>query len=242
MTDQTAPGTGAAPAPAAGTQTGGVAAAVAELQAIRAKTPGVRFNGLPPSVSALLDAAAPANGAAAPAQTGGNTGALGAPGAPADATTGQDPNATAETAAAPDVSAFAGDNPPVGDIEAMQARVGLAHRLQVGDEIPGMDAGTANEYGKMLAAGLQNPPTRAQKLQAMGETARMLQWRYPNGQHEKVLADAQAELKLLAARIPELPGWLERTGGGNDVGIIVRLAERHAQRAAARIASAARRR
>ena len=234
--EQTTPGA-AAPAAAGAvgaqpdTSTGRTAAAVAELAALRAKTPGVRFTSLPPSVSALLD----------------GTGTPGAPpGAPPDSTTPanagtpQDRDTPTGAATGHDVSTFAGDNPPVGDLEAMQARVGLAHRLQVADEIPGFNAGVANEYGKMLAAGLQNPPTRAQKLQAMAETARTLQGRYPNGKHEKVLADAQAELKLLAARIPELPSWLERTGGGNDVGIIIRLAERHAQRAAARIASAAR--
>lgn len=237
MTDQTTPGAPAPAAPTVPAQSGQPdPAAVAEAwKAARAKQPGVRFTKLPPNVAALYDnTAAPAGDSVAPAGTGTAQG----PKAQPDAT--QDPNAPAEVAAAHDVSAFAGDNAPMNEIDAMQARVGLAHQLQASDEIPGLDAGTANEYGKMLAAGLQNPPTHAQKLQAMDETARALQWRYPNGQDKKVLADAQAELKLLAARIPELPALLERTGGGNDVGIIIRLAQRHAQRAAARIANAAR--
>lgn len=239
MTDQPTP---AAPAPVAAAQSGQPdPAAVAEAwKAARATQPGVRFTKLPPNVAALYANATPA--ASAPVQAGDIADATQGPSTPAADTAAQDPNTPADAATAHDVGAFAGDNAPMGDIDAMQARVGLSHRLQVADEIPGFDAGTANEYGKRLAAGLQNPPTRAQKLQAMAETARTMQWRFPNGKHEKVLADAQAELKLLAARIPELPGWLERTGGGNDVGIIIRLAERHAQRAAARIAGAARRR
>lgn len=241
MTDQTTPGA-ATPAPATSTPTAQPGqpdpAAVAEAwKAARAKQPGVRFTKLPPNVAALYaSTAAPAGNAPA---TPVDDPAAQAPGTQDGAGTPQDPNAPAEVAAH-DVSAFAGDNAPLNEIDAMHARVGLAHQLQASDEIPGLDAGIANEYGKQLATALQNPPTHAQKLQAMSETAHTLQWRYPNGQDKKVLADAQAELKLLAARIPELPGWLERTGGGNDVGIIIRLAERHAQRAAARIASAAR--
>jgi len=239
MTEQTTAGAApAAPAPVAQPGQPDPAAVAEAWKAARAKQPGLRFTKLPPNVAALYAQATPATSAPAPA--GDIADATQAPSTPADAATAQDANAPAEAATAHDVSAFAGDNAPMGEIDAMQAREGLSHRLQVADEIPGFDAGIAKEYGKQLAEGLRNPPTHAQKLQAMAETARTLQWRYPDGKDKQVLADAQSELKLLAARIPELPGWLERTGGGNDVGVIIRLAERHAQRAAARIASAAR--
>lgn len=242
MTDQTTTSSGA-PAPVAGAQSdpssAATSAAVAELAALRAKNPGVRFNRLPASVSALLDGAAQTGGTNAPAQGGTN------------ASTSQDPNAPASAAAQTPADAamahaaetFGGDNEPMSALDAMQARIGLSHQLQVADEIPGFDAGSANQYGKMLAAALENPPTRAQKLAAWGEADRMLRQLHPNGKHEKILADARAELKhLVSTRIPDLAAKLERSGGGNDVGVILTLARRHAQRAAARIASAARRR
>lgn len=239
MTDQTAPGA-AAPPPGAQSDPSSAAtsAAVAELAALRAKNPGVQFNRLPPSVSALLDSATPAGGATA--QAGDNASAPQGPNTPTD-TGAQDHNTPADAAISQAVNDFGGDNEPMSQLDAMQARIGLSHQLQVADEIPGLDAGVANQYGKMLAAALENPPTRAQKLAAWGEADRMLRQLHPNGKHEKALADARAELKhLVATRIPDLAAKLERSGGGNDVGVILTLAKRHAQRAGARIASAAR--
>lgn len=130
---------------------------------------------------------------------------------------------------------------PAGEIEAVAARVDVTGALQTPDgEMPGLDPAVAREYGRMLEEGLRNPPSRAQKLQGLEQCRRALEHAYPNGKAAQIIEDARAELAKVAARIPELPQWLEQTGRGNDVGIIVRLAQRHAQRAGARLAKAAR--
>jgi len=149
--------------------------------------------------------------------------------APADATTGttttDDPNTGAnEPAVAAD------------PIKAMAASRELSAGLQEAGDIAGLDKGSAEFYAKHLGEALQRPPvTQAASDQAASETMQMLNQAYGSGKAAQMVQDARAELAELSKRLPHLLAWLDHTGAGNDAGIILRLAARHAERARARI-------
>jgi len=87
-----------------------------------------------------------------------------------------------------------------------------------------------------LGEALQRPPvTQAASDQAASETMQMLNQAYGSGKAAQMVQDARAELAELSKRLPHLLAWLDHTGAGNDAGIILRLAARHAERARARI-------
>ncbi|MGN6728231.1 MAG: hypothetical protein ACTHJG_00135 [Rhodanobacteraceae bacterium] len=123
---------------------------------------------------------------------------------------------------------------PATPVDAMNASRELAAGLQEAGEIAGLDPRTADHYAKVLRDGLQNPPTEAAKHAAKETTMQQLRHAYGN-KAERMIADARAELEILAQRLPKLPQWLEVTGAGNDAGIILRLAQSHADRQRARL-------
>lgn len=158
----------------------------------------------------------------------------GTAGAPADATTGTTTTDDPDTGNEPAVAA--------DPIKAMAASRELSAGLQEAGDIAGLDKGSAEFYAKHLGEALQRPPvTQAASDQAASETMQMLNQAYGSGKAAQMVQDARAELAELSKRIPQLPNWLGHTGAGNDAGIILRLAARHAERARARIVAQVRR-
>lgn len=124
-----------------------------------------------------------------------------------------------------------GETAAASPVEAVRESIELSNALgelaNVSPEL--LHPAAVSAYANRLCAGLENPPTTAAKQQAAAEGMASLERAFP-GKGDKIAADARAELAILAQCMPKLPLWLERSGLGNDLEIIQRLAKAHQAR------------
>ena len=128
------------------------------------------------------------------------------------------------------------------ELQAANQGFALADTLHKHADIA-MDSGQAAFYGKALTRAMQNPPNEAQKQAAYDSTLATLRDTYPESKVQQLIADARAEVKALAAgAIPNIEELLDKSGGTNDLHVLLQLAQRGAERARKRIAEGVRRR
>jgi len=153
----------------------------------------------------------------------------------------------APTSGAPNENGEA--TPPGSSDASMPTRFSEAEALIAGqnvatalhDPVVGLHDGEARLYGAALARSLASPPSADQINATQAATLHALNQLHP-GKAQKVVEDANAELRHIAATVPglaNLPQMIRAAGAGNDLHTILRLAERAAQRAKASVLKAA---